>query len=125
MAPVKGHRGNKPCIRVTAPVVRTGQRHPPASLSSLRVTGSRTNRGDLHRLHSRPQPADPRCGTVRAAAPPVAGLQAYVMLPGMKQRIKIPPSPRIGQTIVRPTRLGEVITASSGTSSHLPSSRTR
>jgi hypothetical protein len=47
------------------------------------------------------------------------------MLPGMKQRIDIPAVPLIGQTIVRPTRFGSVMTASSGTSIHWPSSRTR
>jgi hypothetical protein len=34
------------------------------------------------------------------------------MLPGMKHRIKIWPSNRSGQTIVRPTRFGSVIKAS-------------
>jgi hypothetical protein len=38
------------------------------------------------------------------------------MLPGMKHRIKICPANRSGQTIVRPTRFGSVIKASSGTS---------
>jgi len=36
-----------------------------------------------------------------------------VMLPGMKHLIEICSSNRIGQTIVRPARLGSVITASS------------
>ena len=36
-----------------------------------------------------------------------------------------PTMPRIGQTIVFPARLGAVMTASSGTSCHAPSSRTR
>jgi hypothetical protein len=48
-----------------------------------------------------------------------------VMLPGMKQRIEIPNAPLIGQTIVLPTRFGSVITASSGTSIHSLSMRTR
>ena len=48
------------------------------------------------------------------------------MLPGMKQRIVQPAMPsRIGQTMVRPTRFGSVMTASSGTSTHSPSIRTR
>jgi hypothetical protein len=47
------------------------------------------------------------------------------MLPGMKQRIEIWLSNRIGQTIVRPARFGSVITASSGTSIQLFSRRTR
>jgi hypothetical protein len=41
------------------------------------------------------------------------------MLPGMKHRMKIWPSNRSGQTIVRPTRFGSVITASPGTLSRL------
>ncbi len=49
----------------------------------------------------------------------------YVMLPGMKQRIEVPSEPLIGQTIVRPVRFGSVITASSGTSIHSLSRRTR
>lgn len=51
-------------------------------------------------------------------------LTRYVMLPGMKQRISVPDEPCIGQTMARPTRFGTVMTASSGTSSHAPSSRT-
>jgi hypothetical protein len=39
--------------------------------------------------------------------------------------VEICSSNRIGQTIVRPARLGSVITASSGTSTHLLSRRTR
>jgi hypothetical protein len=50
---------------------------------------------------------------------------AHVMLPGMKQRMEIPRDPLIGQTIVLPTRFGSVITASSGTSTHSLSMRTR
>jgi hypothetical protein len=45
------------------------------------------------------------------------------MLPGMKHLIEIYSSNRIGQTIVRPARSGSVITASSGTSTHLLSRR--
>jgi hypothetical protein len=47
------------------------------------------------------------------------------MLPGMKQRIEVPSGVFIGQTIVLPARFGSVITASSGTSIHWPSSLTR
>jgi hypothetical protein len=47
------------------------------------------------------------------------------MLPGMKHRIKIWPSNRSGQTIVRPTRFGSVIKASSGTLIQIFSRRTR
>jgi hypothetical protein len=45
------------------------------------------------------------------------------MLPGTKHRIKIWPSNRSGQTIVRPARFGSVITASSARQPHdmLPS----
>jgi hypothetical protein len=49
----------------------------------------------------------------------------HVMLPGMKQRIVVPSDPVTGQTIVLPARFGSVITASSGTSIHPFSSRTR
>ena len=49
----------------------------------------------------------------------------YVMLPGRKQRIEIPSASLTGHTIVRPARFGTVMTASSGTSIHWPSSRTR
>jgi hypothetical protein len=49
----------------------------------------------------------------------------YVMLPGRKQRIEIPAESLTGQTMVRPARFGTVMTASSGTSIHWPSSRTR
>jgi hypothetical protein len=42
----------------------------------------------------------------------------------MKQRITVPDEPCIGHTMVRPTRFGTVMTASSGTSSHIPSIRT-
>ena len=49
----------------------------------------------------------------------------YVMLPGMKQRIEVPSEPFIGQTIVRPDLFGSLITASSGTSIHSWSRRTR
>src|ERR1700736_1799317 len=49
----------------------------------------------------------------------------YVMLPGMKQRIEVPSGLFIGQTIVLPALFGSVITASSGTSIHWPSSLTR
>lgn len=38
---------------------------------------------------------------------------SQVMLPGKKQRIEVPGDPLTGQTIVRPARLGLVITASS------------
>ena len=45
----------------------------------------------------------------------------YVMLPGMKQRMRQSLiTAVIGQTMVRPTRLGSVITASSGTCIHSP-----
>ncbi|MEA2882749.1 MAG: hypothetical protein QOH32_2005 [Bradyrhizobium sp.] len=47
------------------------------------------------------------------------------MLPGMKQRMEVPSDPVTGQTIVLPARFGSVITASSGTSNHLLSMRTR
>ena len=50
---------------------------------------------------------------------------SQIMLPGMKQRIEIPNAVLTGHTMVRPARLGSVITASSGTSIHCPSSRTR
>jgi hypothetical protein len=50
----------------------------------------------------------------------------YVMLPGMKHLISMFwPSNLTGQTIVLPNRFGSVITASSGTSIHAPSRRTR
>jgi hypothetical protein len=49
----------------------------------------------------------------------------WVILPGMKQRIEIWSSSRIGHTIVRPADFGSVITASSGTSIQLFSRRTR
>src|ERR1700733_2463644 len=49
----------------------------------------------------------------------------YVMLPGMKQRMEVPRVPLIGQTIVLPARFGSLITASSGTSIHSLSTRTR
>jgi hypothetical protein len=49
----------------------------------------------------------------------------HVILPGMKQRIAIPRDPLNGQTIVLPARFGSVITASSGTSIHWLSMRTR
>jgi hypothetical protein len=49
----------------------------------------------------------------------------HVMLPGMKQRMEVPSDPVIGQTIVLPARFGSVITASSGTSNHSLSMRTR
>jgi hypothetical protein len=48
-----------------------------------------------------------------------------VMLPGRKQRIDVPSEPLIGQTMVLPARLGSVMTASSGTTIHSPSRRTR
>jgi hypothetical protein len=48
-----------------------------------------------------------------------------VMLPGKKQRIEVPDVPFTGHTIVRPARLGSVMTASSGTMIHSPSRRTR
>jgi hypothetical protein len=47
------------------------------------------------------------------------------MLPGMKQRIEVPRDALTGQTIVLPARFGSVITASSGTSIHSLSMRTR
>jgi hypothetical protein len=49
----------------------------------------------------------------------------HVMLPGMKQRMEVPRVPLTGQTIVLPARFGSVITASSGTSIHSLSTRTR
>src|ERR1700730_15348084 len=49
----------------------------------------------------------------------------HVMLFGMKQRMEVPRVPLIGQTIVLPARFGSVITASSGTSIHSLSTRTR
>src|ERR1700704_432308 len=49
----------------------------------------------------------------------------HVILPGMKQRIEVPRVPLTGQTMVLPTRFGSVITASSGTSTHSLSMRTR
>jgi hypothetical protein len=59
-----------------------------------------------------------RCGRDRGGAD-------HVMLPGMKQRIEVPRVPLTGQTIVLPARFGSVITASSGTSIHSLSTRTR
>jgi len=44
------------------------------------------------------------------------------MLPGRKQRTCGWPSSQVGQTMVRPARLGSVIRASSGTSTHSPRS---
>ena len=49
----------------------------------------------------------------------------YVMLPGMKQRIARSPFMNHVQTIVRPARFGSAITASSGTTIHWLSRRTR
>jgi hypothetical protein len=53
----------------------------------------------------------------------------HVMLPGMKQRMAIvsfaPSQTCIGHTMVRPSRFGSLIIASSGTSYQLPSMRTR
>lgn len=49
----------------------------------------------------------------------------YVMLPGMKQRISFLPLKYHVQTMVRPARFGAVIRASSGTSIHWLSRRTR
>ena len=49
----------------------------------------------------------------------------HVILPGMKQRMEIPRDPLMGQTIALPARFGSVITASSGTSIHSLSTRTR
>jgi len=49
----------------------------------------------------------------------------YVMLPGMKQRIARSPFTNHVQTIVRPSRFGSAITASSGTTIHWLSRRTR
>ena len=52
----------------------------------------------------------------------------HVMLPGMKQRMPIVTLPSfrrgIGHTIVRPSRLGSLMTAPFGTSYQLPSIRT-
>jgi hypothetical protein len=53
------------------------------------------------------------------------GIAAHVILPGMKQRMEVPRDPLMGQTIVLPARFGSVITASSGTSIHSLSTRTR
>ena len=62
----------------------------------------------------------------RQARGPVNSLLRYVMLPGMKHLITMFwPSNLTGQTIVLPNRFGSVITASSGTSIHAPSRRTR
>src|SRR5262249_41379195 len=52
-------------------------------------------------------------------------VMAQIMLPGMKQRIATPKTVLTGHTMVRPARLGSVMTASSGTSTHCPSMRTR
>jgi hypothetical protein len=49
----------------------------------------------------------------------------HVILPGMKQQLEIPRDPLNGQTIVLPAWFGSVITASSGTSIHWLSMRTR
>ena len=46
-------------------------------------------------------------------------------LPGRKHRIEIPSELLTGHTMVRPARLGSVMTASSGTTIHSPSRRTR
>ena len=43
----------------------------------------------------------------------------------MKQRIEMPNAVFTGHTMVRPARFGSVMTASSGTSIHSPSRRTR
>ena len=51
--------------------------------------------------------------------------QGQPMLPGRKQRTCGWPSSQVGQTMVGPARLGSVITASSGTSTHSPSICTR
>src|ERR1700733_9285738 len=51
--------------------------------------------------------------------------RAHVILPGMKHRMEVPRDPLMGQTIVLPARFGSVITASSGTSIHSLSTRTR
>jgi hypothetical protein len=52
----------------------------------------------------------------------------HVMLPGMKQRMAIvsfsPSQTCIGHTMVRPSRFGSLMIASSGTSYQLPSMRT-
>jgi len=48
-----------------------------------------------------------------------------LMVPGRKHWIDLPIGPSIGQTIVRPARLGSLMTASSGTSIHSPPRRTR
>src|ERR1700733_7015385 len=55
----------------------------------------------------------------------IEGSAAHVILPGMKQRTEVPRDPLMGQTIVLPARFGSVITASSGTSIHSLSTRTR
>jgi hypothetical protein len=55
----------------------------------------------------------------------IAAESRYIMLPGMKQRIEVPSGLFIGQTIVLPALFGSVITASSGTSIHSLSRRTR
>jgi len=72
--------------------------------------------------HASRRPADQ---PARMAASGTIRHWRYVMLPGMKQRIEVPSGLFIGQTIVLPARFGSVITASSGTSIHWPSSLTR
>jgi hypothetical protein len=48
----------------------------------------------------------------------LASVQAQLKVPGRKHRIEIPSELLTGHTIVRPARLGSVMTASSGTTIH-------
>jgi hypothetical protein len=83
----------------------------------------RRQRGDVTRRAAL-LPIDDQSGHA-AWALAIGRTRDYVMLPGMKQRIEVPSEPFIGQTIVRPDLFGSVITASSGTSIHSWSRRTR
>ena len=64
--------------------------------------------------------------TVTRSASSANTSRYQVMLPGMKHLIMMLLSPNLmGQTIVLPNKFGSVISASSGTSIHPPSNRTR
>jgi hypothetical protein len=65
-------------------------------------------------------PTDGRGPPVRREAQP-----CQLKVPGRKHRMEIPSELFTGHTIVRPARLGSVMTASSGTTIHWPSRRTR
>lgn len=90
---------------------------PIVLLGNLQQAFARVSHAELLRLVSRPLSA--RHGIYKDRSPD------HVMLPGMKHRIVMPDSPLIGHTIALPTRFGSVSTASSGTTIHSLSMRTR